>query len=182
MQYIYLCTTQEEIGRRTLQNNCDDNGCQQSQHNKKYKCSKQAKQYNVLEDILQSQIVIMSNIDKHFSSDESLVDVDSNQSEPNPFNPQHDMNVQDIPMDIKYAPDSNSCPTSHEIEGKMDVPNHIHSNSDSTSDSTSDKNCSSSSSNYSVLVSRVEEAPDVVLNPLSNTERINAAQKFCIKL
>ena len=47
-------------------------------------------------------------------------------------------------------------------------------------DSTSDKIFSSSSSDYSVLVSCIEEAPDV-FNPLSNTERINAAQKFCIK-
>ena len=111
-----------------------------------------------------------------------MVDVDSNQSEPNPINPWGDMNIQDIPMDIKYAPDSNSCPTSHEIEEKMDVQNHIHPNLDSTSDSTSDKNYSSSSSDYSVLVSCVEEALDVVFNPLLNTERINAAQKFCIKL
>ena len=29
-----------------------------------------------------------------------------------------DMNVQDIPMDIKYGPDSNLCTTSHEIEKK----------------------------------------------------------------
>ena len=92
----------------------------------------------------------MSNIDKQFLSDESLVDVDSNQSKLNSLNPWGDMNVQDIPMGIKYAPDSNSCPTSHEIEEKMDVQNHIHSNSDSTSDSRSDENCSSSSSDYSV--------------------------------
>ena len=56
-----------------------------------------------MEDILQSQIVTMSNIDKQFSSDESLVDVDSNQSKPNPLNPWGDMNVQDIPMDIKIC-------------------------------------------------------------------------------
>ena len=71
-----------------------------------------------MEDILQSQIVIMSNTDKQYLSDESLVDVDSNQSEPNPLNPWGNMNVQDIPMDIKYVPDSNSCPTSYEIEEK----------------------------------------------------------------
>ena len=85
-------------------------------------------------------------------------------------------------MEIKYRPDSNLCPTSHEIEDKMDIQNHVHSNSDSDSDSTSNKNCSSSSSDYSVLVSHVEEASDVVFNPLSNTEIINAVKKFCIKL
>ena len=74
-------------------------------------------------NILQLQIVIISNIDKQFSSDESLVDVDSNQSKPNPLNPWGDINVQDIPMDIKYMADSNSCPASHEIEEKMDVQN-----------------------------------------------------------
>ena len=143
-----------DVVKSAFQNNCDDNGCQRSQHYKKHKHSKQAKQDNFIEDILQPQIVIMSNTDKQFSSDESLVDVDSNQSKHNPLNPWGDINAQDIPMDIKYVPDSNSCPTSHEIEEKMDVQSHIHSNLDLTSDSTSDKNCSPSSSDYSVMCRR----------------------------
>ena len=138
------------VAKSAFQNNCDDNGCQQSRHYKKHKHSKQAKQDNFVENILQSQKVIISNIGKQFLSDESLVDVDNNQSKLNSLNPWGDMNVQDIPMDIKYMQNSNSCPTSHEIEEKMDVQNHIHSNSDSTSDSRSDENCSSSSSDYSV--------------------------------
>ena len=55
----------------------------------------------------------MLNIDDQFSSNESLVDVDSNQLESNPLNPWGDMNVEDIPTDIKYRPNSNSSYTSH---------------------------------------------------------------------
>ena len=43
----------------------------------------------------------MSNIDQQFSSDESWVDVDSNQFERDPLNPWGDMDVEDIPIDIK---------------------------------------------------------------------------------
>ena len=91
----------------------DDNGCQQSRHYKRHTCSKQE---NLVEDLLQSQIVIYSNIDDQFSSDESWVDVDSNQSESDPLNPWGDMNVEDIPIDIpiKYRPSSNSSSTSHD--------------------------------------------------------------------
>ena len=127
----------------------------------------------------------MLNIDDQFSSNESLVDVDSNQLESNPLNPWGDMNVEDIPTDIKYRPNSNSSYTSHDtlwVEDKMDFQNDKHSNSDSTSDSTLDKNCSSPKSDDSVSVSCIEEAPELLFNPLSNAERIYTAQKLCIKL
>ena len=127
----------------------------------------------------------MSNIDDQFLSDESWVDVDSNQLESDPLIPWGDINVEDIPIDIKYGPNSNSSYTSQDmlwVEDKMDFQNDKHSNSDSTSDSTSDKNCSSPISDDSVSVLCIEEAPELVFNPLLNAERIYAAQKLCIKL
>ena len=127
----------------------------------------------------------MSNIDDQFLSNKSWVDVDSNQSESDPPNPWGDINVEDIPIDIKDGPNLDSSYTSHDMVGvdnKMDIQIHNHSNSDSTSDSSLDENCSSPKSDDSVSVSCIEEAPELVFNPLSNSERIYTAQKLCIKL
>ena len=82
-----------DFAKSAFQNYGNDNGCQQSQH---YKRHTRSKQENLVEDLLQSQIVIMSNIDNQFSSDESWVDVDSNQLESNPLNPWGDMNVENM--------------------------------------------------------------------------------------
>ena len=95
------------------------------------------------------------------------------------------MNVEDIPIGIKYGPNSNSSYTSHDmlwVEDKVDFQNDKYSNSDSTSDSTLDENCTSPKSDDSVSVSHREEAPELIFNPLSNAERIYAAQTHCIKL
>ena len=123
--------------------------------------------------ISQEQITIIQSNDRLFSSDESVIEVVSekhysshNDSDDvdcddidNKNNPLGDMDVQEIPLDIKHE--------------ELDVM------SDNTSISSSS---SSSSSSGSPIITGVEKAPDVIFSPLSNINRLNAAKKFHIKL
>ena len=123
--------------------------------------------------ISQEQITIIQSNDRPFSSDESVIEVVSekhysshNDSDDvdcddidNKNNPWGDMDVQEIPLDIKHE----------ELDGM----------SDNTSINSSS---SSSSSSGSRIITGIEKGPDVIFSPLSNIDRLNAAKKFHIKL
>ena len=116
--------------------------------------------------ISQSQITIMQSNNSPFSSDESVLkvcivnenncsshdycdDVDNNN------NPWGDMDIQDIPLDIKH-----------------EVPETVSDNS----------SIDSSFSSSSPTITCIEKGPDVIFSPLSNTKHLNAAKKFHVKL
>ena len=116
--------------------------------------------------ISQSQITIMQSNDSLFSSDESVLKVcsvnDNNDYDDDDYNddyhnnnPWGDMDIRDIPLDVK------------------DEQADTMSNNSSTN---------SSSSGSSPTVTGVKKAPDVNFSPLSHMERLNAAKKFYIKL
>ena len=122
--------------------------------------------------ISQEQIAIIQSNDRPFSSDESVIrvvsekhysshndsdDVDCDDID-NKSNPWGDMDVQEIPLDIKHE--------------ELDVM------SDNTSINSSS---SSSSSSGSPIITGVEKAPDVIFSPLSNIDRLNAAKKFQLR-
>ena len=99
-----------------------------------------------------------------FSSDESVLEVCSvnvnnndghNDCDDDNNNPWGDMDIHDIPLDIKY-----------------EEPETMSDNS----------SIDSSSSSSSPTVTGVEKGPVVILSPLSNIECRNAAKNFFIKL
>ena len=71
----------------------------------------------------------------------------------NKNNPWGDMDIQEIPLDIK-----------HEELDEMSNNTSINSSS------------SSSSSSGSRIISGIEKGPDVIFSPLSNIDRLNAAK------
>ena len=123
--------------------------------------------------ISQEQITIIQSNDRPFSSDESVIEVVSekhysshNDSDDvdckdidNKNNPWGDMDVQEIPLDIKHE----------ELDG---MSNNTSINSSS----------SSSSSSGSCIITGIEKGPDVIFSPLSNIDHLNAAKKLHIKL
>ena len=123
--------------------------------------------------ISQEQITIIQSNDRPFSSDESVIKVLSekhysshNDSDDiycndidNKNNPWGDMDIQEIPLDIKHE--------------ELDVM------SDNASINSSS---SSSSSSGSPIITGVEKAPGVIFSPLSNIDCLNAAKKFHIKM
>ena len=123
--------------------------------------------------ISQEQITIIQSNDRPFSSDESIIEVVSekfysshNDSDEvdcddidNKNNPWGDMDVQEIPLDMKY-------------EELDEMSNNTSINSSS----------SSTSSSGSFIKTGIEKGPDVIFSPLSNIDRLNAAKKFYIKL
>ena len=123
--------------------------------------------------ISQEQITIIQSNDRPFSSDESVIkvvsekfysshndsdDVDCDDID-NKNNPWGDMDVQEIPLDIKHE----------ELDGM----------SDNTSINSSSN---SSSSSGSSIITGIEKGPDVIFSPLFNIDCLNAAKKFHIKL
>ena len=123
--------------------------------------------------ISQEQITIIQSNDRPFSSNESVIevvsekhysshndsdDVDCNDID-NKNNPWGNMDVQEIPLDMKHE----------ELDGMSDYTS-INSSS------------SSSSSSGSSIITGIEKGPDVILSPLSNIDRLNTAKKFHIKL
>ena len=107
----------------------------------------------------------MQSNDSPFSSDESVLKVcsvnDNNHYNDDDYhddhhnnNPWGDMDVRDIPLDIK----------------------------DEQADTMSNNSSiNSSSSSSSPTVTGVKKAPDVIFSPLSNMEHLNAAKRsYCI--
>ena len=116
--------------------------------------------------ISQLQITIMQSNDSPFSSNESVLEVcivnENNCSShdycddvDNNNNPWGYMDIQDIPLDIKH-----------------EVPETVSDNS----------SIDSSFSSSSPTITCVEKGRDVIFSPLSNTEHLNAAKKFHVKL
>ena len=116
--------------------------------------------------ISQSQITIMQSSDSLFSSNESVLEVCSvnkNNCSSHDYcddvyknkNPWGDMDIQDIPLDIK------------------------HKEPETVSDNSS---IDSSPRSSPPTITCVEKGPDVIFSPLCNIERLNAAKKFHVKL
>ena len=113
---------------------------------------------NVQQSIFSDKSVIEVVSEKNYSSHNDSDDVDCNDIH-NKNNPWGDMDVQEIPLDIK------------------------HEDLDVMSDNTSiNSSSSSSSSSGSPIITGVEKGPDVIFSPLSNIDHLNAAKKFHIKL
>ena len=166
-------------------------GCQRMHEHKSPLISNNDK---FIPGLKQDQIVIISNNYISISSDESIINVDSvfyseEHDKKNIFNPWGNMDVNDIPLDIKH---NTTCitepqlPSPYKTEDIMNSSQKLNSHiisqnnyidSDSNPDDTSDDSNEPMTSQKmnslvisSPLVTCVQNAPDLYFNPLSDAE------------